>query len=305
MARKPDELKTYIEGICKDKNFTPEQTQLALAVSTGEVDQLTKEQLTQVIIPLIDLTVGRHGDWSREMDAARTAKQGADDDRAKLKAWRDKEIVPLVEQTKSERDKALAKVAKFEAQFGPIDDAEDLGDGTTRTAKGAIVKTEDVDKLVAATEQKMAKEFLSFASDQSRLTKRHADKFKGEILDINPLLEVMSRHANEGRPVGLDDAYTELYGPKITELEQQQRADELKAAEKRGEEAAIKRITAESLKSGAVIPEGSGAFWDQQREAGSTTDSAKLTDQDRAALFGSDFQTRLQENEQSFQRATQ
>lgn len=292
----PQEIKSWIGDLGKEKGFTPEQIDLVQKVAAGEVETLTKEQIA-LVTPLLTLTVGRHGEWQKAMNEANAAKQKADTHYQQMTDWRNKEVLPKLQA-------AEAKVRQFEDKYGPIDETEDLGGGRTRTASGDIVDTKDVKKVVDIdtavnnVRAQMSQEFMQYEIAKNRLTQEHWSRF-GKLLDTQPLLQKIAEHnrTNPDNQIGLDQAYQLVHGEDVKKYEDKKEADKIAAAEKRGEERAAKKYaTAGGPRTGAAVGENEGAFWADQHgvKKEGEEDVSKLTDADRAAAFGQDYVAALE-----------
>lgn len=299
MARSKDELKIYVAALAKEKNLTEDQTALAIAAATGDVESLTKEQIAQIITPLLDLAVGRQADYSRSMDEARTEKDRAIAHQRKLEQWRTQDVLPEI-------TKLREKVTKFQDRYGDIDDIQDVGGGKSVTPSGEVVSTAKVNEI----RSDIAKDFLTFESERSELSVEHFRHFK-EPLDTRPLLDIIGKAANDPinpRQLGLKDAYTLLHGPKITEMAAAARADELAAARREGKEEGRKeaRVQAAPRTGAAIPPQAPGTFWHHMNTGGGSNEAnntPQMSDAERAAMFTNDFRTRLAENEDDLEKA--
>lgn len=303
MARAKDELKQLVLDLCKEKNFTPEMTEAAVGVVMGDAKYA---EIAPVITPLIDLAVGRHADYSKLSDAARAEMMKARQIYAQNEAWRQQEAIPAVKRAQEQAAALQAKIAKFQERYGDLEDVEDIGGGRAMTASGKVVSMETVEKLkeeaVQLAKGAMAKEFVDFERDRSRLQVQHAKLFKGEILDTGLLLDTIGKAAAEGNPnMSLEQAYHELYGPKIQEINQAAHDAEIKAAEQRGEQRGRAAAAGVMTRSGAAIPESTGEFWSQMSAAEKQGDkpATQLSEAERAAAFGADLSAALAANEQS------
>lgn len=303
MARAKDELKQLVLDLCKEKNFSPEMTEVAVGVITGDAKYA---EIAPAVAPLIDLAVGRHADYSRLSDAAKTEMLKARQIYAQNEAWRQQEAIPAVKRAQEQAAALQAKIAKFQERYGDLEDVEDIGGGRGMTASGKVVSMEMVEKLkeeaVQSAKSVMAKEFADYERDRNKVIMEHAKLFKGEIPDVNLLLDTIGEAAAEGNPnMGLLDAYNKVYGPKIAEINQAAHDAEIKAAEQRGEQRGRAAAAGVMTRSGAAIPENTGEFWSHMSTIEKQGDkpAAQLSEAERAAAFGADLSAALAANEQS------
>lgn len=300
MARKPDELKQYVEDLAKEKGLTDTQTKIGIAFMTGDREALKDvsiEDLRAAVVPIADLAVGRRADHSRAMNAAQQAHTKAVVDYEANQTWR--------KDAKAEYDKALAdrtalqsKVAKYESEYGALDETVDIGGGNTVTQTGDIVRTKDIEALRAQIEtqttQKLAGQFMQFQLEEGNLSTAHFARFK-EPLNKARLIEVMAEHnANnpKAQPISLTQAYQLEYGDKVVEMDTAARAAELKAAEDRGVAKGRTAAAAALGRSGAAVPE-IGIVFDRintERKAGDKPVVDAHSDEEGAALFAQDLE---------------
>jgi membrane-associated HD superfamily phosphohydrolase len=303
MARSKDQLKEYATELAKEKGLSESQTQIAVAVMTGDLDALKDVPIADVVaavVPVADQAIGRRADHSRAMNEAQQIKTRAEADYARNKEWHDKAL-PAHQQALADAAALKKKLDAYETEYGSLDSTVDIGGGQTVTATGKVVKTEDLEKLrsevQSATEDKMAKQFVAFEVEKSRLQRLHWQRFK-EPLDTEELLALVGKHSSDPvnpRQISLTDAHNELYGEKIQQLDTDARAAEIKAAETRGEEKGRKAAAASMSRSGAAIPEESGALFAHlaaERKAGDKP-LDQLSDDEAAAAFDKDFNEAL------------
>lgn len=300
MARKADELKQYVEDLAKEKGLPDTQTKIAIAFMTGDQEALKDvsiEDLRAAVVPITDLAVGRRADHSRAMNAAQQVHNKAVADYEANQTWRTTAKAEF-DKAVSDRTAALAKVAKYEQEFGPLDGTVDIGGGDTVTATGDIVRTKDIvalrAEIEAQTTQKLAGQFMQFQLEEGTLSTAHFARFK-EPLNKARLIEVMAEHnaANpKAQPISLTQAYQIEYGDKITELDTAARAAEIKAAEDRGIAKGRTAAAAMLGRSGAAVLE-TGIVFDNisaQRKAGDKPVVAEHSDEENAALFAQDLE---------------
>jgi len=300
MARKVDELKQYAEELAKEKGLTEPQIKIAVAFMTGDTEALKDVPLADVIAavtPVADQAVGRRADHSRAMGEAqkaqKLAKQAYDDNQA----WRGTAKADY-DKALAERDAVLVNLKKYEDEFGPLDETVNIGGGKTVTATGDVVRTKDVEALRKTikdeTRAELAGQFMQFQFEEGQLATQHFARFK-EPLNKARLIEIMGQHAVDNpkaAPLSLTQAYEVEYGEKVTKLDTDARAAEIRAAEDRGIEKGRKAAATAMGRSGAAVPE-TGIVFDRieaERKAGDKKVIDAHSDDENAALFAQDLE---------------
>jgi hypothetical protein len=303
MARTKDQLEQYAKGIAQEIKLSDAHTKIAVAVITRDKESLKDtpvDEIVEAMAPFSDLAVGRQADYSRAMNETKQQHDAAIALYNKNKAWRD-QAYPQFQAASAKADALEKKIAKYEADYGPLDETVDLGDGKTMTGSGKVVKTEDIERLRGEigtqTKDEMAKQFLAFEVERDALQQQHWKRFK-EPLSTAELLEVVAKHRNDPiapREISLTDAHNELYGEKMREQDSAAHQAEIAAAEKRGEEKQRRASAATMGRSGAAISEESGAVFAhiaKQQKAGDKPVDV-ISDAEAARLFDEDFDDAL------------
>lgn len=274
-----EELETYVRSLCKEKNYSQEDTDKAVALAVGS------DETARILGPIIDLPLGR------QADAARTY-QGLQAYKLKLAKWRDEEIKPALTAAEDRAKKAEEKALKLEAKYGKLDDSEDLGDGTSRTPSGDIVDTKKLEDVKAAIKQETSRDFLAVQLDTDRITRAHFER-TGKLPDITQLWGLIANPPTDanGRPVAitnLDEAYNHVHGADIKASAEKAHSDEIAAAEKRGAENLRKELLARGGSPrdlGASMRESeSGMFGPPPKEG-----DKPLSDDERLSSFAMDL----------------
>lgn len=299
-TRKVDELKQYAEELAKEKGLTEPQIKIAVAFMSGDTEALKDVPIADVIAavtPVADQAVGRRADHSRAMGEAQKAQLAAKKAYDDNQAWRGTAKADY-DKALADRDLAMINLKKYEEEFGALDGTVDIGGGKTVTATGDVVRTKDLDALRAQieqqTEQKLAGQFMQFQFEEGSLNTAHYARFK-EPLNKARLIEVMAQHSADNpkaAPISLTQAYQLEYGDKVTELDTNARAAELKAAEDRGVAKGRAAAAAMLGHSGATVPE-SGMVFDRintERKAGDKPVIDPHSDEENAALFAQDLE---------------
>lgn len=290
MAFTKEQREKYLRDIGAERKLSAEVIDRTIKILDADTDEA--KALAEVII---DLPLSRHSEFSSAMDKARNAEQASLALYADNKRWREREAAPQLIKAQQDADALRKTVAAFEERFGPLDDVQDLGKGQSMTATGQVVKTSDIERIktdaVALARAQMAKEFLAFRTEENTLQLKHAKLFGGEMLDTTALLGVVAKHAQDAlnpQQISLTEAHNELYGAKITELEQHAREAEIKAAEKRGEDKGRAAVAASIERTGAAVPE-SGGFWDRMQQLEKENSKGQPTSSDSESAFVADL----------------
>jgi len=300
MARSKDELKAYAAALAKEKGLPDNLAQIGIAVMTGDKEALKDVPLDDLIAavgPLADLAVGRQADYSRAMGEVKQQHKAAEDAYKGNLKWKTDARAEF-DKAVADRAAALGKIAAYEEEYGSLDETVDIGKGKSVTATGDVVKTADLKALREEVRDQMASEFLQFQIEEGNLVEQHFARFK-QPLNKAKLIEVVGKHAADPinpRNISLTDAYNELYGEKITQLDTEARAAELKAAKDEGRNEGRKEGRAAAMstigRSGAAVSEDSGAVFariDAERKAGDKP-VADLSDDELAAAFVADME---------------
>lgn len=281
MALTKEQLDAYVRGLCKEKNIAQATIDKLVAGMQADPDQLAA--LSEILeIP------------QKALEATRALQKENED-------WREKKVVPFVQQkvqeaeaAKAQAADALKKLAAVEARYGNLEEAIDLGDGTSRTPSGDIVKKADIDKLMADTRTAQNREFLQVTLDSNRLRQQHFKLF-GALLDEEPLWAEVAKAAmakdpitGESKQITLIDAYELVHGAEVKKKETEAAAARDEQLRMDGEKRALQRI-AQGGVAGAHVREGSEGDVFSIITATEKEGYRPESDQDRLSSFARDL----------------
>jgi hypothetical protein len=216
MARR-DVGKTFLDEILAK---IPEAERAALA------EKLAKDD----ILDTLGDGVLRQQDYSKQTNEVAQARTALDKEREQLEAWRGNNL-PVIEEY-LERKEAFEAWKASGGRPGdpgaPPKPVELPPDVLKRLAK-----VEELEKTVQ-TLNTLAGDVPAFSATLVSLSRRH-EKNLGEDLDHMALFE----HAKKLN-TNIQVAYNDLYKDRYATLEKTKRDEELKAAEQRGREAALR-----------------------------------------------------------------
>ena len=284
------ELKKYLAGIAKERGFDETRTGRLLGIVEGEGDvTLSRDEIAELLAPIVEHPFSRQSAFSKAMDEGNARIKKYDEWYPQASAAAN---AALEKAGKSE-----AALAKYEKLYGPVDDIEDVGDGKGRTPSGAIVDLKKVEEVTDQKLQAWGRDTMRVVLDSNKVTREHARRFKGEIVDLDPLMTKVAEHQVKGeRDYDLIAAYQDEYGDKIKELDTAaQLARDNGIAEKARLEERT-RLMAGS-RPGAVVRDEKGVFWDKQAADEKVAGAALSTDE-RQSAFLSDLNTELAKRDQ-------
>lgn len=164
---------------------------------------------------------------------------------------------------KAEADKTAAEARnrKFVAQYGDLDEAEELPGGRMRTESGDIIRKVDFDKAIAdsraAAKAEAIGEAVSITLQIQDLAFDHFKEF-GKPLDTRPLVAKVKAARDGGdTSFGLQSAYDAEWGEKLTEKHEavsQKKIDDAVAAARLDERSKARSTPAHIVDEDSVGP---------------------------------------------------
>jgi hypothetical protein len=286
MPLTPEQLKTYLQTLAKEKGFDADRTTRLTSLIEGDGDiTLTRQEARELLTPIVEHPFARHATFAKSMDEVKEKHQT-------LEKWHREQALPAVERSAKEVERLNGKLAKFVERYGDLEDVTDIGGGKGVTKTGDVVDMNKVNELL----NQQASNFLMFEKDKDRIVREHFSRF-GEIPNVTQLMELISERAQANKQMTLDDAYNELHGDRVKEFDDKAKSDAIEAE-------VNKRLAAERARRPADVPgagrvESTGAFWAQQSAATKDDKSApaNLSDSERADAFAADLTTELQKRE--------
>lgn len=116
---------------------------------------------------------------------------------------------------------AEKKIKRFIAEFGDLDEAEDIGGGRVRTESGDVIRKADFDKILAEREKQIREQVTGQAVGiQLEIQDLAYDHFTAfnKPLDTRPLVAAVKAARDRGdTEYSLQSAYDEQWGPKLEE----------------------------------------------------------------------------------------
>ena len=291
-----DQREAYVRQLCKDKNYDAAKTEKVVAAAHAQA----AADDDGLFDALIELPIKSSADYNQKVDDLKK-KAGA------LETWHTTAQATLTTADK-ERKSAEARIKKFEAKYGQLEDDDDGDDaGDKRDKRGKKPNADEIKQLqadIAARDQN----YLVMMADAGDVIAKHAKMFKGEIISTRELLMEVGKAANDTslpddqRNITMEQAYLRLYGPKVKEAQE----NEVKAHEQslidKGAKAERERLGRSTMRSGASIPEqGPDSIVFNALDSDGKKDDATraLTEQDRLNLFAQDLGKEMAAREQT------
>ena len=271
-----EQREAYVRQLCKDKNYDEAKT--AKVVAAAHAQAAADED--GLFDALIELPIRSSADYNKKVDELRQKASGLDTWFAGAQK--------AVSDAKSAKEQAEARIKKFEAKYGDLDDDDDPNPNPKPGKKPSAAEIDQLKADIAARDG----HYLNLVADAGDVIARHARMFRGEVISTRDLLKKVGEAAADPinpRNITIDDAYNELYGDRVREAQQA----EIRANEDRlrneGAEAERKRFQRSGSRSGATITEDQIAFDAINSSDNPEDPNRKLSEQDRLSLFAQEL----------------
>lgn len=286
-----EQLIQYTQDLARERGFDATKTAQLVALVDGDSDvTISRQQLRELIEPIVEHPLARHATFSQQLDLYKKKRE-------ELEQWRNNTAEPLLAKHKAELEQAQRVVAAFEAKFGKLEDVQDIGGGKGVTSTGEVVDMKKVEEVAAKVIQQDRQDFVQFELERDEIQRSHFSMFK-ELPNVSELLQHIGSAAQTGKALSLRDAYEELYGPRVKEYQAKVENEKLESeVNKRvAERERLRRTSAP--RDGAALGEGAeGPFWGRtEAKEGDGKSAATPSDVDLEIAFQRDMQEQLIKN---------
>lgn len=286
-----EEREAYVRQICKDKNYTEEKTLKAIA----KAHAMAEGEDGAILDDVLSLPIKSSADYNSKVDELKGKAKALD-------AWHQTARATVSRAEQAAKD-SQAKLAKFEAKYGDVDDLEEDDDGNVRGKGGKVVDEKTLTDMLAARDRQRNLESLQIIADSGDIVKRHFE-LTGKIISTRDLLLEVGKAASDSvdpKQISINDAYDRLYGKEVESINEKRAADEKTALKAEGAKEERARLQRAGVRlTGAAVSESTsgGIAFDAINSEGKKDDKTRqLSEDDRLALFEQELRQETDKHE--------